>query len=81
MKTHHHHGKPTAYGFSCGYSEIDQKTGLCIWHQHGCYHVAGWLHRDSIKTGVHVSRGFRTVTAARDYARNPFTPIQAKVLA
>ena len=61
-------GKLTAYGLSCGYIEKDRVTDLAIWHQSGCYHVGGWFN------DKHYRESFKTLSAARRYARKPFHP-------
>lgn len=63
-------GKLTAFAFRCGYIETDSRTGLAIWWQHCCYHVAGWINPDSLSEAVHVRETCRTLTEARKIARS-----------
>jgi hypothetical protein len=60
-------GKLTAYAFCCGYKEVNDKTGLEIWHTSGCYHIGGYYK------GEHFRRSAKTLKDARMIANNPFT--------
>ena len=60
-------GKLTAYAFCCGYKEVNDKTGLEIWHTSGCYHIGGYYK------GEHFRCSVKTLKDARMIANNPFT--------
>jgi len=69
MRTHTASGTPTAYGYDCGYQDVDEWKGITtrLYREHGCYHIRQHDHR----TGTRLAWERTTsLTEARDaYAR------------
>ena len=61
-------GKPTSYGFACGYAQLftlDAENRMSMYKEHGCFYIVGFEEGKHFRDAYHFLKSARAAFSQR----------------